>query len=93
MIFVIAECPLNEVLLLYVNYVRNEDINVMHPALHAICITNIFVELSTKYLYSSMLNLTKINPKSLMCTFQWRNRAKHNLKLNLLAIITFDKSD
>ena len=29
--------------------------------------------------------------KSLLCIFQWRNRTKHNFKLNLLAIITFDR--
>ncbi len=28
-----------------------------------------------------------------MCTFQWRNRTKHNFKLNHLAIETFDSSD
>ncbi len=33
----------------------------------------------------------KINPKSFLCTFQWRNRTKHNFKLNLLATITFDR--
>ncbi len=35
----------------------------------------------------------KINQKSLLCTFQWRNWTKHNFKLNLLVIITFDRSD
>ena len=34
----------------------------------------------------------KINPKSILCTFQWRNRTKHNFKLNLLAIITFHRN-
>ncbi len=33
------------------------------------------------------------NQKSLLlCTFQWRNRTKHNFKHNLLAIITFDRN-
>ena len=36
----------------------------------------------------------KISPKSQMCTFhQWRNWTKRNIKLNVLTIITFDRSD
>ena len=32
-------------------------------------------------------------PKSVLCTFQWRNRTEHNFQSNLLAIITLDRSD
>ena len=53
------------------------------------------IQLSTHFVWSGPMCFTtgKIDPKSLMRTFQWRNRTKHNFVHNFIFIITFDRSD
>ncbi len=68
-------------------------IKICHSLLSKVIIINNIWPKKSDWSGPSMYFTTEnINQKSLMCTYQWRNRTKHNLKLNVLTIITFDRS-